>query len=420
MTCRYIASLSFLLSFTVVSAQSQGQLNRQSHRLEIRQSLSELIIDGVLDEETWHNADRTTQFVRVLPIDTGFADSQTEVMASYDDNHLYLAIICHDTVSGKRPAESLRRDFSFGKNDNFLVFMDTYNDQTNGFSFGTSASGAQWDGLQADGGFVNLNWDCKWRSAVHNDVNRWTAEYAIPFRSIKYKEGASEWGINFSRLDLKTGEKSSWAPVPRQFQTANLAFTGSLVWDKPPPKLATRFSVIPYVSTKGSQEVEAGERMKFTGDAGVDLKATIGTSLSLDVTINPDFSQVEVDQQVTNLNRFELFFPEKRQFFLDNSDLFASLGSSELRPFFSRRIGLESPVQAGFRLSGNLDQNWRLGVMNMQTGVRNQVPASNFSVLAVQRKVFGRSNITGFFINKNLTGDYDSDMIDYRYNRTAG
>ena len=122
---------------------------------------------------------------------------------------------------------------TFHKNDNFIVFMDTYNDQTNGFAFGVSAAGAQWDGVQANGGVVNLDWDIKWRSSVKNYDDRWVAEFAIPFRSIRYNGGEKEWGINFSRLDLKSNEKSSWAPMPRQFATATLAFAGSLVWDKP-------------------------------------------------------------------------------------------------------------------------------------------------------------------------------------------
>ena len=124
-------------------------------------------------------------------------------MVTYDETTLYLGIICYDSTPGKRPVESFRRDFTFNKNDNFIVFIDTYNDQTNGFAFGISAAGAQWDGVQANGGTVNLDWDIKWRSAVKNYKDRWVAEFAIPFRSIRYKGGDKEWGINFSRLDLK-------------------------------------------------------------------------------------------------------------------------------------------------------------------------------------------------------------------------
>lgn len=397
-----------------LSSQSFSN-NREVFRLHAHHVSDGIVVDGILNEETWKEAEVATEFYRVLPIDTGFAASQTEVYISYDDQTLYMAIVCHDTVAGKRPAESLRRDFSFGKNDNFLVFIDTYNDQTNGFSFGISASGAQWDGLQANGGFVSLDWDCKWRSAIYNDAKKWVAEFAIPFRSIRYQEGVREWGINFSRLDLKTNEKSSWAPVPRQFQTANLAFTGTLIFDDAPPKLGARFSMIPYVSARTSRNVALDHASDFSGDAGIDAKVTLSTSLNLDLTVNPDFSQVDVDRQVTNLDRFELFFPERRQFFLENSDLFASLGSENIRPFFSRRIGLDSPVQAGMRLSGKVGDLWRVGLMNIQTGRSSPIDPANFTVAAVQRKVLDRSNIGAFVVNKlNTAADVD------HFNRVVG
>jgi hypothetical protein len=185
--------------------------NREKYRLAVHSTDEAMILDGAIDETTWQNADVATDFYKVLPIDTGQAISQTEVRMAYNETEFYMSIVCWDTFPGKRPAESLRRDFAFGKNDNFLAFIDTYNDQTNGFSFGISTSGAQWDGQQANGGFVALDWDCKWRSAIKNDPEKWVAEFAIPFRSVRYQEGVKEWGIGFSRLDLKTNENSSWA-----------------------------------------------------------------------------------------------------------------------------------------------------------------------------------------------------------------
>jgi hypothetical protein len=263
---------------------------------------------------------------------------------------------------------------------------------------------------------VALAWDCKWKSAIVNDDKKWVAEFAIPFRSIRYQEGVVEWGVNFSRLDLKTSEKSSWAPVPRQFPTANLAFTGTAVFDEAPPKLGTRFSLIPYASTQISDNAESNQSTKYKANAGLDAKVTLSTSLNLDLTVNPDFSQVEVDRQVTNLDRFELFFPERRQFFLENSDLFASLGSNNIRPFFSRRIGLNTPVQAGMRLSGKIGDEWRLGLMNIQTGSSDGIAAANFTVAAVQKKILGRSNIGAFFVNKSNTGSISPE----HFNRVGG
>jgi len=399
----------------------RGPVNRQRFRIKATPVREEITIDGVLDEQAWSYAERADDFYRILPIDTGFARAQTEVMIVYDKTNLYMGIICHDTLPGKRPVESMRRDFEFGKNDNFIAFIDTYNDQTNGFAFGISAAGAQWDGLQAEGGFVSLDWDIKWESAVRNYPRYWTAEFRIPFRSIRYREGVSEWGINFSRLDLKSNEKSSWAPVPRQFQSANLAYTGTLVWQDPPPSSGVRFSLIPYVSGKATRQKEAGGEYHYDWGAGLDAKVILSTSMNLDVTINPDYSQVEVDRQRTDLDRFELYFPEKRKFFLENSDLFANLGTEEVRPFFSRRIGLNSPVIAGARLSGNPGRNWRLGAMNIQTGVRGFQPANNYSVAVLQRKVFSRSNVGVFMTNRQMVAaPEDTAYYAYNYNRVAG
>lgn len=417
----HVISTALLLFITItLSGQSRG-INRDKFRIKIEETNSQINIDGILDEPVWLSADKADKFLRVMPTDTGYASAQTEVVMTYTSTTLYLGIICYDPTQGKRPVESMRRDFSFMKNDNFIVFIDTYNDQTNGFAFGISPAGAQWDGVQANGGTVNLDWDIKWRSAVKNYDDRWVAEFAIPFRSMRYHGGAPEWGINFSRQDLKTAEKSSWAPMPRQFATATLAFTGSLEWDKPLPSSGPRFSLIPYATAKTTQNKTAGEDFKPEAKAGVDAKVILSTSMNLDLTVNPDYSQVEVDKQMTNLDRFELFFPEKRQFYLENSDLFAKLGNDNLRPFFSRRIGLNSPVQAGARLSGKIGNNWRVGLMDIQTGEKDLIHAGNFTVAALQRQVFSRSNISAFLVNKQvINARNDTSFTGNSFNRVAG
>ena len=293
-----------------------------------------------MDEAAWLEANVASDFFMVLPMDTSMAKVRTEVRMTYDDQNLYLIATCFHLLPGRYFVESLRRDFVFGKNDNFLLFMDTFDDQTNGFSFGANAAGAQWDGLMYEGGKVDLSWDNKWTSVVKKDDDKWVFEASIPFKTIRYKKGITKWGINFSRLDLKTTEKSSWAPVPRQFPTASLAYTGILVWDQPPPQAGSNISVIPYVLGGSSKNYEKDTPTSYKKEIGVDAKIAVTSSLNLDLTINPDFSQVEVDRQVTNLDRFELFFPERRQFFLENGDLFANFGYTTIRPFFSRRIGL--------------------------------------------------------------------------------
>ena len=379
-----------------------------------------------MDDVAWQTADVTSEFYMVLPMDTSLAKVKTEVRMCYDDHNLYLIAVCFKSVPGRYFVESLRRDFSFLKNDNFLLFMDPFNDLTNGFSFGTNAAGAQWDGTMYEGGKVDLNWDNKWISKVKNYDDRWILEMAIPFSSIRYKNGINKWGINFSRNDLRTTEKSSWAPMPRQFPTASLAYTGNLIWDEPPPPTGANISLIPYVLGGTGKDYENNTATNYRKNIGMDAKIAISSSLNLDLTVNPDFSQVDVDQQVTNLNRYELFFPEKRQFFLENGDLFANFGYPSIRPFFSRRIGLGVPINFGARFSGKPDKNWRIGAMDMQTGSVDStgLPAQNFTVVSVQRRLFSRSNIAIIFINKqslHYRPGADSGKPVYSdYNRNIG
>jgi hypothetical protein len=416
-----IFPLVFLFSFTLF-----GQKKNDAYQLHIRKASSPVTVDGVLDEPAWQEADVATDFYMILPMDTSAARVRTDVRMTYDDKNLYLIVECFHLLPGPYMVESLRRDFSFGKNDNFLLFMDPFDDQTNGFSFGTNAAGAQWDGIMFDGGKMDLSWDNKWTSVVQNYADRYVFEAAIPFKSIRYKQGITRWGINFSRLDLKTTEKSSWAPVPRQFPSASLAYTGTLVWDQPPPSAGPNVSVIPYVLGGTNRNFNANTPSTYRRDIGADVKVAVTSSLNLDLTVNPDFSQVEVDRQVTNLERFELFFPERRQFFLENGDLFANFGYGTIRPFFSRRIGLGVPIHFGARLSGKINKDWRVGAMNMQTGSVDEIglPAQNFGVMALQRRVFSRSNIGALFINKQSI-NYDPTAepgrpVYSQFNRNVG
>jgi hypothetical protein len=415
-------ALLLLLSCFFATAQKIND----PYQLHMKQATSPLLIDGVLDEQAWLDAEVATDFYMVLPMDTSKARVRTEVRMTYDAHHLYLIAVCFTSSPGRYFVESLRRDFAFGKNDNFLLFMDPFDDQTNGFSFGANAAGAQWDGMMYEGGKVDLSWDNKWTSSVSYDSQKWVFEASIPFKSIRYKKGITRWGINFSRLDLRTTEKSSWAPVPRQFPTASLAYSGVLVWDQPPPDPGANVSIIPYVLGGASRDYEKETPTSYKKEIGVDAKVAITSSINLDLTVNPDFSQVDVDRQVTNLDRYELFFPERRQFFLENGDLFANFGYATIRPFFSRRIGLGTPIEFGARLSGKLDKNWRIGVMDIQTGKveEDHLPRQNFAVVALQRKVFARSNVGIVFINKqsiNYTPVDDPEVPVYsQYNRNVG
>lgn len=376
------------------------------YRYHIRRAASPVTIDGVMDEPAWRNADSAANFHMVLPMDTSMAKVKTVVRMTYDQNNLYIIVINYKLLRGPYMVESMKRDWAFQKNDNFIFFIDPFDARTDGFTFGANAAGGQWDGTLYAGGSADLMWDQKWYSAVKNYPDKWVFEASIPFKSIRYKKGIKEWGINFSRNDLKTTEKSAWAPVPRQFPTAALAYTGTLVWDEDPPTSSSNISIIPYALAGVSKDYQAGTSAAFKREFGGDAKISLTPSLNLDLTVNPDFSQVDVDQQVVNLNRYELFFPEKRQFFLENGDLFYNFGYSDIRPFFSRRIGLNQPIDFGARLTGKLNKDWRIGAMDIQTGnsVDNNVEAANYGVITLQRRVLDRSNIGFMFINKDITG----------------
>ncbi|WP_009034773.1 DUF5916 domain-containing protein [Indibacter alkaliphilus] len=419
------AILLVLCTFLLLDTSIAQRKINSDYRLHIKSVSDPISIDGVMDEETWAEAEIATDFFMIIPMDTSFSSVRTDVRMAYDEKHIYILVENFHALDGPYMVESLRRDFSFGKNDNFIFFMDPFDDQLNGFSFGANAAGAQWDGIMFNGGQIDLSWDNKWVSKVQNYEDRWVFEAAIPFKSIRYKDGIKEWGINFSRMDLKTTEKSGWAPVPRQFPSASLAYTGVLVWDSPPPSPGPNVSVIPYALGGMNRNIQEGQGAEYRNAFGMDAKIGLSSSLNLDLTVNPDFSQVEVDRQVTNLERFELFFPERRQFFLENGDIFGNFGYETIRPFFSRRVGLDAPIIAGARLSGRVNKDWRVGAMSMQTAAvpENNYGGQNYSVISLQRRVFSRSNIGAILVNRQ-SAPFEPNAGGERrfseYNRNVG
>lgn len=424
-TFSWIFIIVFIFSISTADAKyisgSKNDSIVETHNKDyvyiVKKRKSEIKIDGVIDEADWQEAQKASDFHLVLPVDSGFAVQPSEMMMTYDDKALYVAQIFYDTIPGKRIMESFRHDFIFSNNDNLLIFFDTFLDQTNGFSFGVSASGAKWDGLMSNGSNISLMWDIKWESKTKNYADKWVSELRIPFKSVRYPAGSKMWNVNFSRLDLKSNEKSAWAPVPRQFPTASLAYAGVMKFDKPLPKPRMQLSLIPYVFGSYANDYEAGTGAEYRKDFGFDAKVGLSSSLNLDLTYNPDFSQVEVDRQITNIDRFELLFPEKRQFFLENSDLFSNYGYESVTPFFSRRIGLDAPVLAGARLTGKIGNNLRIGLMNMTTRETGDFLARNFTVASVQQKVFARSNFGFIFVNKEY---FNQPTDTSMFNRVFG
>lgn len=424
---RFLFFATAFFSFEVIAQNPSG--------LEIRLSLDKIKIDGELDELTWMSAAKAVNFVRQFPFDTGMAVNQTEVMMSYDEKNLYIAAICYDNPNEKQVVWNLRRDFALKTNDNFSVVIDPYLDGTNGFNFAVTPLGTQREALIVSGDQSFTLWDNRWFSDVQKKQDRWIVEMAIPFSTLRFTSGLQNWRINFSRTDVSGNEVSTWVRIPRNYPLTVLSLSAPLIWDRPVQKTGTNVSLIPYLGVNGSkihypQDQPAKQAIEFGGDA----KVAVTSSLNLDLTINPDFSNVEVDRQVANLSRFEIFFPEQRQFFNENSDLFGQSGFTRIRPFFSRRIGLvKNPNAPGFlqtrilygaRLSGKLNPNLRIGVLNVQTAndASTESKGTNFSVLTFQQKVFGRSNIAGMLVNKQIFRN-DSGDFSFRknvYNRVLG
>lgn len=397
-------------------------------QLSIRKAKAPIQLDGNLDEPDWQTAAVAKDFFLNYPVDTAAAPFQTEARLTFDDHMLYISFVCYDD---KTPdiVQSLRRDFDFDSNDNMGVYIGPYNDGINGFYFQTTPRGVQCEGTisgaGADDGSYNDTWDNKWYSKVIKHDDKWVAELAIPFKSFRYKSDAKEWNITFLRYDLKRNLTSSWIATPIQFIPASFAYSGKLVWEDPAPHHTTNISLIPFVAGGKTRDNETDPVTK-TNDlqAGFDAKIGVTPSLNLDLTVNPDFSQVEVDAQVINLTRFEFQFPERRQFFLENSDLFERMGFPEARPFFSRRVGLvrdtsgvlrRVPILYGARLSGSLSRRWRMSVLNMQTKEKGSLglPAQNFTVAAIQRNIGHQSNVQFSFVNKQSLGIEKGDSVKY-------
>ena len=419
--------------FSVKTAQAQD-------RKKIQALFSEepFEIDGKLLEPQWQKAPTQSNFVQNFPTDTLPATKDTEFRILYNNDFLYVGLVMQ-TQSNEFVTNSLKRDFSATGSDNINITIDTFNDGVNAFLFGINAFGVMREGLISNGGSqrqsdFNLSWDVKWRGETYIADQYYSAEFVIPMNSLKFQEGSTFWSINVYRSDTQINQRTTWSKVPQNQLIANLAFTGILEFEKPLGNSSTSIAVIPFVAGGLIKDFENATDFNSSNSFGADFKVPVGKGMNLDLTLNPDFSQVEVDNFITNLTRFEISLPERRQFFLDNNDLFGGFGGGRnANPFFSRRIGIaknkegntiENPIIAGARLSGKIGDAFRLGVLNIQTeaDIENGIPATNHSMLAFQQKVFSRSNFGAFLINRQHNEDANTlgENGPLKYNRVLG
>ncbi len=405
-------------------------------RATLARTSGPIVIDGNIDEPSWFQGKPATGFWEYFPSDTSLNKVQTEIYLAFDDNFLYIAARC-ESVGDEYVVNSLRRDYRAGGNDNLTFLIDPFQDKINAFVFGMNPYGVMREALISNGGQGfgdwDSGWDNKWKgeSKIHDGY--WSCEVAIPFSTLRFNPGTERWNFNAYRFDTQSNTRSTLVRIPQNQTIMSLAYMDPIEWDESPKPPKRNISIIPFATAGTNKNFEEGTPANNNFAVGADAKIAVTPGLNLDLTVNPDFSQVEVDQQVINLDRFEVFFPERRQFFLENADLFGSFGEQRVNPFFSRRIGIDRdtagntvqvPILYGARLSGKLDNNWRIGVLNMHTLQDNEagLPAVNYSVGAVQRKVGQRSNIGMIFVNKQaFLPDNNETMQDVdAYNRVIG
>ena len=375
------------------------------------------VIDGALDDPVWATAPAVSGFVQAEPHEGAPATERTEVRVAYDGDNIYIAAYLHDRDPSGVIVNDIRKDFDETAQDDFEVLLDTFDDRRNGYIFITNAEGAKADRQVAnEGREVNTSWDAVWRVATRRVADGWTAEIAIPFTAIRFAGiGPQRWGINFSRRIRRKNEIDFWSPVPRSYGLTRVSLAGEL--DGLSTAHATRdLRVKPYVSARTVRET-GGRTFDRTGAAGVDLKYGITSHLTLDATVNPDFAQVEADEQQVNLTQFSQFFPEKREFFLENSGTFyvgdaarnnrvstPVTSDEDLVLFFSRRIGLTADgrtiqVPGGLRLTGSTG-GFEVGALAMTTAATATTPATSYGVLRLRRDLYEGSDVGLIVMNR--------------------
>ncbi len=421
-----IPAFIFLITIAQVGFAQNSAPNQRDFKLTIKPAKMAIKLDGVMDEEAWNTVPAVSDFKKKFPTDIGAPKKQTEVKVLFDDKNIYFGFKVYD--SGTAITRSLKRDVGHDGMDGVGVILDPTNQQTNGFYFVLSTlnvqSEDQLSGSSSDG--INYSWDSKWYSMTKEYGNYWIAEIAIPFKSIRYDADNKNWGVNFVRIDAKNFEYSTWTKIATNFKSYDLGLTGLMQWEEKPPISSNNVILLPYLTGGASDDKQTG-KSSSTGNAGFDAKIALNSSLNLDLTVNPDFSQVEVDNQVTNLTRYSIFLPERRAFFLENADLFAGFGIPPIRPFYSRTIGLDKdgnkiPILFGARLSGNLTPDLRIGAMNMQTGRKGDYAPENFSAFTLQKRVLKRSMVKGYFLNRENFISVEEEKLNplSKYGRNAG
>ncbi len=395
-------------------------------------------VDGLLDDRVWMSATPAADFVQSEPLTGQPATEATEVWIAFDDDNLYVAANMHDSHPKSLLVTDIKKDFKEEDQDDFELLLDTFGDRRNGYVFSTNVEGARHDRQVAlEGREVNQSWDAVWEVRTHRYDGGWTAEMRIPFRALRFdKSGATQWGINFSRHVRRKNEVDFWSPVPRAFNLNRISLAGNLAGLQT-GKSGRDLRIKPFVvgNTVRDLGTTARPRPTFANHAeiGADLKAALTAGLTLDVTVNPDFGQAEADEQQVNLTQFSQFFPEKRDFFLENSGVFYvgdAARNNRVNPtptpdednllFFSRRIGLSAsglqiPIDGGVRLSGKLTEGTRVGLLSISERGDQLHARANSSVLRFRQNLGKTGSDIGVFVMQRANlGGADTGVLNRR------
>ena len=390
------------------------------------------VIDGeVTGDPVWQDIAPFGDLKQSQPNAGQPATEKTDIRIGFTATTLYLGVVCYDSEPEELVVSDARRDADLKNTDAFQFILDTYHDGQNGFVFGTNTAGMEYDAqvdnegqgkfgrVRQQGGTIggfNLNWDASWTVKTQTGDYGWSAEFAIPLRTLRFKSGQNQtWGFNARRNIQKNYEFDYWAPLPIQFDLKRLSLAGTLTGLD--LKTPGNLKVIPYVLGQLSKDYTANpSSTEFKPEAGGDVKYSVTPGLTLDLTYNTDFAQVEVDEQQINLDRFNLFFPEKRPFFLENARLCRLGRPGEVDRCFSRRIGIGEdgdlvPSIGGARLSGKIHTT-NVGLLSMFTDdVREaNIEKNNFTVARVNHEFAGRSAIGGLFVNRQGMGEQGDDF----------
>jgi hypothetical protein len=417
MSVRQVIALALLLASGIALGQSRpaSRPAMQAQALQVAP-----VLDGVVKgDEAWAGAIPATGFWQVQPDEGRPASQRTEVFIGFDDEALYIGVIAYDAAPGSIIVSEARRDANLDDTDSFQVIIDGLLDHQNGYVFGTSPAGLEYDGqvvregsgqFGSGGGGFNLNWDGNWDVEARISEIGWSAEFRIPFRTLRYGSAdVQTWGINFQRNIRRNNEITYWAPLSRQWNLYRVSDAGTIDGIVPPAQ--QNLKITPYVLGKSTSGGIADESINDT-EFGFDIKYSITSSLTLDGTYNTDFAQVEADERQVNLDRFNLFLPEKRPFFLENAGQFTVGNPEQVELFFSRRIGIADdgaiiPIEGGARLSGKIGQSTNVGLLYMLAEeVPGIAPGNQFTVARINQELPNRSAIGAMFVGRQGDGSY--------------